>query len=366
MSATLRRAVAQCVKELEQFLRDPLSVGLSFLLPFIMMLIFGFAIRLEAHDLPLAVVDQDRTDLSRTIVERLVATNVFHLVAVDPARLERVLDDGSARGAIVIPPQTQQSFQSNRSATIQAVIDGADVVNAQIIKNYAQATAASIAAAGRPKVRPEVRLWFNPGRREALYIVPGVYAIVLGLFPAMLVAIGVARDREEGTLLQVYVSAMSAFEYLSGKVAAYVAVGLVQAILLFTAGALLWGLVPRGDPTPLLVCTPLFLTAIVSLGLMVGARTTTQSAAVQAVATVSNLPAVLFTGFLYPLENIPWPLSLISNLVPARYFIGVTRDVFVRGSGWLGVWPAVPALAGLALLFFGVAWLTSRKMQLRA
>jgi ABC-2 type transport system permease protein len=356
----LRRAAAQFRKEVAQFRRDRFSVLLTFVLPVVMLLIFGYAIRLEAHDVPLAVVDGDRSPASRAIAERLVATNVFRFVPTDPAHPEAVLERGEASGVLIVPPGTERALRAARPAPLQLVVDGADVVNATIVKNDAIAAVAG----GPPPVAAAVRIWFNPGRRESLYIVPGVYAIVLGIFPAMLAAMAIVRDREEGTILQTYVSAMSAGEYLSGKIAAYAAIALGEAGVVMGAGVLLWGLVPVADPTPLLVCTPLYLATVVALGTLVGTQSLTQSAALQMVATVSNLPAILFSGFLYPLQNVPPPLAWLANAVPAYYFIGVTRDAFVRGTGWSAVWPAVPGLAGLCALFAAVAWLKLRRMRL--
>jgi ABC-2 type transport system permease protein len=366
----LRRIATQCLKELRQFRRDRLSVGLAFVLPALMLLIFGFGIRLESHDIPIAVSDEDVTTASRMVSERLFATNVFRAVPFGRTAGERgqtaALDRGIARATIVIPAGYERAMLAGHPLGLQVTIDGSDVVNARVIRNELLATISSYAAGRTDSIRPVTRIWFNPGRREALYIIPGVYAIVIGIFPALLAAIAAVRDREEGTILQVYASSVGAGEYLLGKTFAYALVGLAEASAIMLLGALIWGVIPVGDVSPLLVCTPLYCFTVVALGIAVGSRTTTQSAAVQAIATVSNLPAVLLTGFLYPISNIPWPLNLLSYVIPARYFIEVSRDSFVRGSGWDGVVAAPLALALLAIVFLAVARRSLGAMRLAA
>lgn len=488
----MKRIWAQCVKELAQFRRDRLTVALAFLLPLLTLLIFGYAIRLESKNIPLAIEDLDRSPLSRSYIERLFATNQFEPAALprlnnrrDPAQV--AIDKGLAKAALVIPPDFSRRIKSGQPSTVQVLVDGTDVNNARVIKNSIQATTnfflrttdlqptfqqfaagnrersqssvnnsnrshspnqpslsnssrdseaqsspnplgarsnqtptvpgslgldqsnqtsldlspdlsegtqvpssrrfssapqnqsnsipsssssnsgptnSPMAARGNPRVVVHSRIWFNPGRKESLYIVPGVFAVIFWIYPSMLAALAMVREKEQGTILQVYASSLSARELLLGKGLAYFLVGLSEVVLIMTLGALLFGLWFAGDPTPLLIGTPIFLAASILFGLFVGVRASTQSAAVQGVATIGFLTALLLSGFIYPLSNIPFPLSLVSNIVPARYYIVITRDAFVRGAGWPGVWFAPLAIAGLGLLLFMAAWRGLRRMQL--
>jgi ABC-type multidrug transport system permease subunit len=213
-------------------------------------------------------------------------------------------------------------------------------------------------------VTAHVRLWFNPGRKESLYIVPGVYAVVLWIFPSLLAAIAMVREKETGTILQVYTSSLTAAELLLGKALAYVVVGLCIALLVIGLGSLIFQVELAGDPTPLLVGTPIYLGVAVMFGLLIGVRSSNQNAAVQGVSLVGFLSSFLLSGFIYPLSNIPFPLSLIPNIIPARYFIIITRDAFVRGIGWAGVWFDVLMVMILGLFFFNVARRALSRMQL--
>ncbi|WP_392407885.1 ABC transporter permease [Chlorogloeopsis fritschii] len=364
----MKRILSQCMKELVQFRRDRLTVALAFALPLAMLLLFGFALRLEAKNIPLAIQDFDRTPTSRAYIERLFATNQFHPTSLH-GKPEEVIASGQAKAVVIIPPDFSRNINAGKPSSIQVLIDGTDGNNARVIQNSIRATTrfflqtSGLQSFTNPVI-PRIRLWFNPGRKESLYIVPGAYAVILWIFPSLLMAIAMVREKEQGTILQVYTTSMSATELLLGKGLAYLIIGLGQAIFLLLLGSLIFGLGLAGDPTPLLIGTPLFLSAAVMFGLLMGVRTNTQSAVVQAVATIGFLTAFLLSGFIYPVENIPFPLSLISYFVPARYYIELTRDALVRGTGWAGVWYVPLVLLLFSGLFFAVAHRQIWRMQL--
>jgi ABC-2 type transport system permease protein len=366
----IRRIRNQFFKELEQFQRDRLGVALAFILPVIALLIIGLAIRLEAKNIPLAVRDLDQTTLSRSYIERLYATNLFVPVAWQGERFPDALDRGIAQAQVTIPPGFAADADAGRTGTVQVVIDGGDVINARVIKLAVEGTTLSVVQERLGKlsetlgVVAQVRLWFNPGRQESLFIVPGSYGVILAIFPPLLIAIALVREKEQGTILQLYASSLSAFELLVGKSLAYIAVGLGEALILFIVGWLLFGVGFVGDPLPLVIGTPVFMLAGVQLGLIIGIFTTTQSAAVQAIGTIKVLTAFLLAGFLFPLNSVPFPFSIFSYFVPVRYYIELCRDVFVRGSGWFGTWHLIIAMLMLGMSEFGLAWWGMRRMQL--
>lgn len=332
------------------------------------LLIFGFAIRLEAKDIPLLVQDLDRSVLSQNYRDRLFATHLFTPVAWQ-GKPEVALDRSIARAIVVIPPDFSRQVKANKPIDIQAIVDGTDANNARVIRNGIKATTQSFLQSENlmPETAPittATRLWFNPGRKESLYIVPGVYAVVLWIFPSLLSAIAMVREKEKGTILQVYASDLSAGELILGKSLAYWVVGMGMAIAVMGLGSLIFQLQFAGDPTPLFLGTLLYLWSSVMFGLMLGARTSNQNSAVQGVSLVGFLTALLLSGFIYPLSNIPFPLSLVSNIVPARYFIDITRDAFVRGIGWSSVWSSLVIIFLLGMILFAVARKTLSRMQL--
>ncbi|HBE20969.1 MAG TPA: ABC transporter permease [Cyanobacteria bacterium UBA11149] len=379
----MKRILSQCIKELSQFKRDRLTLALAFLLPFITLLIFGFAIRLETKNIPLTVRDFDVSPLSRAYTERLFATNQFQpinhfsLPFLDASQdsqsqfshPEEAIDRGIAKAAVIIPPDFSRQIKSNSISTVQVLVDGTDVNNARIIKNSIQATTRSFLRNSglqpvADKITAYVRIWFNPGRKESLSIVPGLYAVILWVYPSLLISIAMVREKEKGTILQVYASSLSAVELLLGKGLAYLLIGISEALFVMGFGSLIWGLNFAGDPTLLLIGTLIFLADSVSFGLLIGVRSKNQNSTIQAVALIGFLTALLLSGFIYPLSNIPFPLSLVSNIVPARYYIEITRDAYVRGTGWPGIWFPMLMLIILGLLLFNAARMGLKRMQL--
>jgi len=365
----MKRIWSQCSKELAQFRRDRLTVALAFVLPVATLFIFSFAIRLETKSISLAVQDFDLSILSRTYIERLYATNQFQPTAWTGSNPVQAINQGKAKVAVVIPPDFSRRIRAGKTSSVQVLVDGTDVNNARVIANSIKATTnfflqSSGLQPDTQRVRAQVRIWFNPGRKESLYIVPGVYAVILWIYPSLLAAIAMVREKEQGTILQIYASSISAIELILGKGLAYFLVGISEALAIIILGFVVFGIWFAGDPTPLLVGTVLFLSSSVLFGLLIGARTNTQSATVQAVATAGFLTALLLSGFIYPLSNIPFPLSLLTNVIPTRYYIQVTRDGFLRGTGWIGVWFSLLMLVVLSLLFLRASSLVLSRMQL--
>ncbi|MGP6156916.1 MAG: ABC transporter permease [Vulcanimicrobiaceae bacterium] len=366
----LRRVWVQCIKELVQFRRDRLTVALAFGLPVGMLFIFGFAIRLQIQNIPVGVQDFDRSAFSRDYIARIAATQ--ELVAISEpldASPASLLDTGNVRATIVIPPGAQRDLSAGRSAPIQGLVDATDVVNAETIKQILTATSAFVGAAYAPAavnstVALQERVWFNPGGNEALFIVPGVYAVILAIYPTLLAAIAMVRDKERGTIVQAYASRLRASELIAGKCLALGTVGLAEALAIMAIGSAVWGLHFAGDPLPILIGTPLMVCCQVLLGLLIGAGTNTVTSAIQAAGSMNSLISFLLSGFLYPVATMPLVFQWLSYIVPARHYINISRDAFVRGAGWPGVGSEILALALIASILAVGAWMRMRPMQL--
>ncbi|MUL38396.1 ABC transporter permease [Gloeocapsopsis dulcis] len=363
----MKRILAQCIKELAQFRRDRLTVALAILLPLATLFIFGFAIRLEATNIPIVIQDLNNSSLSRSYIEQLIATNQFQATRWDN-NVMNALEKGVAKAAAIIPPDFDSQIKLNKPTTIQVLIDGTDANNARVIQNSFRATTnAFLQTSGlqqQPNIVARIRLWFNPGRKESLYIVPGVYGVILWIYPSLLAAIAMVREKERGTILQVYASSLSAAELLLGKGLAYFIIGIAQAIVIISLGSLLFQLTFAVEPSIFILGTLVYLWTSVLFGLLIGVRASNQNAAVQGVATIGFLTSLLLSGFIYPLSNIPFPLSLISSILPARYYIELSRDAFVRGTGWVGVWLIPLVLIFMSLLLFNTARRGLSRMQL--
>ena len=349
----------QTFKELNQFRRDKLTVALAFVLPVVGLLMYGFATRLEAKDIPISVLNQDGiSKLSRELVDRIYATVQLIPAPAVAHNILQPLDDARARAVVVIPPDFSRNIAAGRSAPIQAIVDGSDVNNARVVSNAIIATVQSFEQAtgllkGQPPIHAAVRLWYNPGRKEALYIVPGAMALLLWVFPAILSTIALAREKEQGTILQVYASNLTSTEFMAGKAIAYILVALGEALCLFVTSVFVFGLRLEAEPITFLICTILYLGNSVLFGLWAGTKAHNQMAAIQIVANIGFLTTMLLSGFIYPLRNIVYPLSLVAYIVPAMYYVLICRNEFVRGSDWFGLWYApLFFIAFNAFMFF--------------
>lgn len=366
----MKRLIAQCQKELKQFVRDGLTVALAFVLPLLSLMLFGYGVRLEIKNIGLVVQNFDKGTLSADLVDRIYNNSQFEAHPWHGKHpLESAMDKGYAKAAVIIPPDFSRTLRSGRQARFQVIVDATDVNNARVIKNGILATTNRFVVDNRLTennsiLDSNIRLWFNPGRKESLYVVPGAIAVCLWIYPSLLAALAMVREKESGTILQAYASSITAVEFIGGKVLAYMIIGICEAIFLIVISMLCFDIQFVGDPTPYIIGTLFFILSAVSFGTMIGTRTNSQSAAVQAVATGGFTTALLLSGYLYPIRNIIYPLSYVTVLVPARWFVQLSRDSFVRGGGWVYDWYLPVFLAVGALFFFNIARRNIGKMQL--
>jgi ABC-2 type transport system permease protein len=251
------------------------------------------------------------------------------------------------------------------------MVDASDANTAKLVSGDAsQITSAYNQQAGggmqAGPVQAAIRLWFNPGLSSKKFYGPGIFVLGLSMFPPLLAALAMAKEGEQKTILQVYVSSIPAHEFLLGKIIAFMAVALaeclVMSLLLFTY----FGLSFAGDPTPVVIATILYAFCVAAFGTMIGAIIPNQAAALQAVAVGGFLLVFLLSGLIFPVENIPAGLRWISYIVWGRYYIEIVRDALLQGGGWPAVWFQVLIIGVIGAAFYGLAWHGMRKMQVKA
>jgi ABC-2 type transport system permease protein len=368
----MKRVLAQVKKELTQLSRDKLTLALALVLPVLLLLLLSKATSLTVKDIPVAVQDLDKTPMSRQYIEAVGASLSFKISGLPPdVPPQRILDQNLARAALIIPPQFERQLKRGQTAEVQWLIDGTDANTANVMRGKAAAVTQSFNAQIQPvgqnvAIQQQIRYWFNPGREDLKYFGPGVLAFGMAMFPTLLAALALSREGELKTILQVYVSSITAFEYLLGKVIAYTIVAWAEWIagmIVLLAG---FGLSLAGDPTPLLTTTFFYLLCTTCFGTMLGAAIPNQAAAIQAAQLGGFLTSFLLAGYIFPVENIPQPLRFLSNFVPMRYYLDVIRDAFLRGGGWPAIWPAPIVLCLLSVFFFWRAWSVMKDMQVKA
>jgi ABC-2 type transport system permease protein len=367
----MSRTIAQARKEITQLLRDRLALGLILILPLLQMTLMGSSLSLIVRDLPIVVQDLDNSAASRELIDSFRASLTFRIVPLPPDRdPDQAFSDNSARGALIIPAHFGRDIARGTQTPVQILVDGSDANTAKLVAGYAAGVTRSFNAThsngqtARPAVQTAIRFWYNPSLSSRKFYGPGIAVMALSMFPPLLATLAMAREGERKTILQVYVSSITAHEYLLGKILAFMAVGLAEATLLVAYLFIFFGTRLAGDPTPFLVSTIFYTFCVASFGIMIGAAIPNQVAAMQAVMLGGFLLVFMLSGLIFPLSNIPSSLRWMSNLVWARYYIEVVRDAFLQGGGWPAVWYKVLAIGSMGLLFYWLAWRRMRRMQL--
>src|SRR3954462_5607490 len=367
------RILAQVRKELRQLTRDRLAVALALLLPVIQLTLMGQSLAFIVRDLPVVVQDFDDSPASRELLETFRASRTFRIVPWPADRNpEAAFTSNSARAALIIPRDFGRDLARGIDAPVQLLVDGSDANTAKLLSGYAAGVTRSFNAAhhqmtGRePVVQAAIRFWYNPSLSSKRFYGPGIFVMALSMFPPLLATLAMAREGERKTILQVYVSNISAFEFLAGKILAFMIVAFAECVLLLAYLFVFFGVRVAGEPTPFLVATLLYAFCVASFGTMVGAAIPNQAAAMQAVMFGGFLLVFMLSGLMFPLSNVPVGLRWISNFVWARYYIEIVRDVFLQGGGWPANWFKVLAIAVIGMIFFTLAWRRMRPMRLEA
>jgi ABC-2 type transport system permease protein len=362
---------AQTRKELTQLLRDRLALALALLLPIFQLLLMGNSISMIVRDLPLVVQDLDDSPASRALIDAFRGSMTFRILPWPTDRQpEAAFARNEARGALIIPANFGHDLARGLDTPVQILVDGSDANTSKLMAGYAAGVARSFnlsrsnRAGPQPAVQTAIRFWYNPGLSSKKFYGPGIFDMALSMFPPLLATLAMAREGERKTILQVYVSNISAFEFLLGKVFAFMVVAFAETLVLLAMLFTLFGVRLAGDPTPFLLATLLYAFCVASFGIMIGAAIPHQAAAMQAVMLGGFLLSFMLSGLMFPLSNIPIGLRWISNFVWSRYYIEIVRDAFLQGGGWPAVWYKVGAVGAAGSVFFGLGWRRMRRMQL--
>jgi len=365
---SLRRLLAVSRKEVLQLRRDRRSMTLAFLLPLLLLLLFGYAISWDIREIETAVWDADGTAESRALLEAFWSSGYFEPVepVANAAEARRALDRGEAQLVLALPRGFARDLgsgrpaQSGRTATVQAMVDGSDANTATIVLAYARSVVrghgARVLLEGAAPSLPltvQSRVWYNEELRSRNMIVPGLVAVIMMIIAAMLTSLTLSREWERGTMEQLASTPVTRAEVVLGKLLPYLAIGMVDVAVTSVVGVLLFDVPFRGSVVLLALLSFLFLVGASGLGIFVSAGSRSQLLATQVAMIVSYLPSLLLSGFMFAISSMPAPLRAITYLVPARYFLVVTRGIFLKGVG-LGVLRGEAALMAL----FAVAGVT--------
>ncbi len=366
---------ALIVKECREIQRDPITLGIAMLLPLVLLFLFGYGISLDVEDVALAVYDEDRTPDSARLVEAFSASGYFRVqhTPTSLAQAGALLDRGEATVALVIPADFSKELAADRQALLQILIDGSFSATALIVSNYALAIVnrynhdvvqRSLAHKGlrAPQGAQLVtRVWYNAPMKSVNYIVPGLFAVLLMAFPPMLTALSIVREKERGTIEQIYVSPITPPTFILGKIIPYGAIAFLEMLLILAVGTLWFEIPFRGSLTLLLGASLIYVLVTVGIGVFVSTVTRSQVGAVFLSLVVTLMPSILFSGFLFPIATMPYMLQLYTYAFPARYFNDISRDLYLKGVGIDYIWWNALLLALYAAVLFALASLRFKK-----
>ncbi len=371
------RLLAIARKEARQLLRDRAYLGMAFVVPLMLLLLLGYQLSLDVKGLPVAVVDRDRSPWSRDYVDAFVNSEYFRLVAAVESEAETIelIRAGRARVIIDIPADFGRRLGAGEGVAVGVTIDGSFPMRGQIALGYVEAIGglynvrlaqAAMAERGRPDARVwpvqmDLSVWYNPTLESKNFIVPGMLVVVLMIFPPLLTSLVVVRERESGTILNLYCSPAGRWDIVAGKALPYVAVSFIDYMAIFAASLWLFGVRFVGNPWLLSAGALLYAVCTVGLGLLISVFTRSQLAAVMATFVVAVAPAFTFSGIFAPVASQDVVGQLVSRLIPATYFMDVVRGSFLKGGGIVAHGPRLLALAVYAVIVYALACLVLRK-----
>ncbi len=370
------RLVAIARKETLQILRDPRSLIIVVTMPLLLMLLYGYGINLDYKHVPLYVLDREGSQQSQDLLKRFQASDYFQVVQVVdnyPALVE-ALDAGRCQMALVIPHDFSRRLSTGQPVAVQALVDATDDNGANLVMGYAEAVVAGFSQdvqlqwigqqglnGSRTPIAVDARTWFNEELESKAFITPGVIAIVMAVIGAFLTSLTIAREWERGTMEQLISTPVTRFEIMIGKLAPYFVIGLFDTAVCTTI-AIAWFDVPfRGQWTTLFLSSALFLLSVLGLGYFISVTMKSQLAASQAALVATFLPAFLLSGFLFSIDQMPVPIQMVSRVTPARYYVSILKNVFLKGSPPELLVEHLAALVIFTVLIMGLATRAFRK-----
>lgn len=358
MNKTLKSIIQ---KEFKHIMRDRQTVVILFLMPMLMLMLYGYAITLEMKNIKTAIIDLSKSAQSRAFTENLLANNFFKITAnnVPYEKFETLFQNRTAQCIIVIPHDFAQTLTKQPQTKIQLLIDASDPNAANFINNYLNVIAMQFnMEQNRDLVQSitlEPRLLYNPDMKSAYFFVPGLIAVIALLICALLTSIAIVREKENGTMEQILVSPVKPMYLIVGKVIPYMLIGYLMAVMILVIGYF-WFEVPiYGSVFLLNIVLMLYVLTGLSFGLLISTRTDSQRTALMITLVATILPSFMLSGFIFPINSMPVILQWISNVIPATHFLVIIRGIMLKGVGFMELITQIAALSFIAVFLLLVS-----------
>ena len=364
-------------KEVIELRQDPRIFGIIFIAPVVQLAVLGYAATTDVRNVPIVVVDADRSTGSQDLISRFTGSGIFELVDVvsDERQVDRYLESGEAWMALSIPANFGESVSAGRPATLQVVADGSDANSTNIALGYAnnlltgyaqemverRRTSGAAAVSMGGSIEPRVRVWFNPTLESRYFMLPGIFALLLLVVTSNLSSMAIVREREIGTLEQLNVTPLGRLELIVGKLLPYGIIGLIDVLIVLVV-IVFWFDVPlRGSFWLLFGMSVIYLLTTLGLGLFISTISHTQQQAMMTSTFFFLIPMMYLSGFVFPIENMPDVIQPITYMIPLRYFVVILRGIFLKGVGLETLWPQALALLGWGVAILTLAYMRSSK-----
>lgn len=364
------------IKEFIQVFRDPRMRAIIFISPVLQLLLFGYAVTMDVRNIATVILDRDNSPPSREIIARFTKSGYFQIVAYveSDGLAQELLDRGEAQMALFLPPDLSKNLKAGKKTPLQIIVDGTDSNTAGIVLQYStrlieeysqqlileQLTRKRGALPWPGGIALNTRAWFNENLESRNFYVPGVIAILVTLLTLMLTSMAVVREKEIGTIEQIMVTPITPTEFILGKTLPFALISLGEVIIVTGVGVFWFGVSIRGSLWLLFFCTILYLLTALGVGLLISTISRTQQ---QAMMTTFFffMPAILLSGLMFPIANMPEVIQWITYLNPMRYFLVIIRGIFLKGVGVAILWPQMVALALLGFITLRIAARRFRK-----
>ena len=349
-------------KETREILRDPYTLSIALVLPLVMLFLFAYGVNTDVRNIQLAVMDFDQSTTSRDYIRAFLSSGYFDSAGTIESYEQAgdILDRDNVDAVLVILPGFERTLSSGGEAQIQTLLDGSYTPSAQVAESYIEAINAAYngkivsqfieSRSGQAldqyiPLKVQSRVLYNPGLKSVNVIVPGLFGVILMALPPLLSALAIVREKERGSIQQVFVSPIRPLELIIGKLIPYAVIAFLEMLIVFAGGILWFGVPFRGNILLFLAASLLYVLCTVGIGLLISTLTRSQVTAGLLAIVLTIMPSMLFSGFIFPVHTMPTPMQAYANIFPARYFIDISRALVLKGQGFSSVAPAMGFMA---------------------
>lgn len=359
----IHRFISIMKKEFIHIKRDPPSIIMAIMIPFIFMLLFGYAVTTEVDHVNLAIMDHDQTFESRDLIQTFATSNYFNIYegVHEKDRLEYLIEKGIVKAALVIPPDFSYKVNKKLQPETELIVDGSDPT---VARTAVQSGTLIAKSHNNPNmlnggISLSTKVWYNPKMDSITFTIPGLMGLIMQNITIMLTAFSLVREREKGTIEQLIVSPIKPIELILGKMIPYILIGSIDFIITVALGSLWFGVQIEGNLMLLMLLGLGFVICALAIGMLISTVASNQLQAMQ-MSFMILLPSVLLSGFVFPREAMPLPIYMLSNFIPLTYFLTILRGIIIKGVGISILWKEV-----LVLLLFGTGLLAMASLRFR-